>query len=256
MRAFDLLHRELDAWSDDEALAAFWWRDDDLCIPTDKLDPLLRTAAALEAEPLLAVVPKWATDDLPRLLSGESARVAVHGWAHVNHETAQAKKAEFGPARPVASLVADAVAGRDKLAALFGDQLTACFVPPWNRVAPELIPALSGVGFSALSTYGTAGSDTRDLGLSWINTHVDVIDWRGDRRFIGSNAMARCIVNQLSHRRQETTSTVEPLGLLTHHLEMTSEDWFRFKEICQMLMTHPAVRMLGSRDLFERRRDA
>ena len=251
MRALDLLHLELDAWSGEGFFADLWWRDDDLGAPTPDLDPLLRTAGALGTEPLLAVVPKWASPDLPRRLAGEPARVAVHGWAHVDHEAGRAKKAEFGAARPIADLVTDVIAGHAKLADLFGDELVACFVPPWNRMAPELARTLPDIGFQALSSFGSHHNDNDNRGLVWVNTHVDVIDWHGDRRFIGTDAMARTITAELVRRRCAASSIVEPIGLLTHHLEMTTEDWSEFETVCATVMTHPAAKMLTSRDLFE-----
>lgn len=255
MLALDLLRHELDAWGDQGLVAGFWWRDDDLGSPTPALDPLLRTATALEMEPLLAVVPTWATPDLPRRLAGEPARVAVHGWAHVNHEAGPLKKAEFGGARPLADLLADAVNGLDRLTDMFGDGLVPCFIPPWNRVAPELAGALAATGFQALSTFGDRPRDGNGNDVDWINTHVDVIDWRGDRRFAGPDVMARDITSRLVQRRHGETSSSEPIGLLSHHLEMVCEDWRGFENVCVILVTHPAARMLTSRDLFKRRRE-
>jgi hypothetical protein len=253
MRALDRLNHELDAWEDDTRVAGFWWRDDDLGVPRPELDPLLRTAATLGIEPLLAVVPRWATPDLPRYLVGAPARVAVHGWAHVDHEAGRAKKAEFGGARPITDLVADARSGREKLMELFGDALVACFVPPWNRMTPEMVRTLPGIGFRALSIHGRRPANACNHGLSWVNTHVDVIDWRGDRRFVGADVMATNITAELVERRRGPTSTGEPVGLLTHHLAMTAADWREFETVCAMLVTHPAAKMLTSRDLFERR---
>ena len=251
MRAQDLLDNELAAWEADGLEAGIWWRDDDLGAPTRELDPLLAVATTLNMEPLLAVVPKWATPDLPRCLASAPARVAVHGWAHVDHEAGRAKKAEFGAARPIAALVTDAIAGRDTLMELLDDKLIACFVPPWNRLAPQMAQTLPTLGYSSLSTYGRRHGGVDLPGLSWVNTHVDVIDWRGDRRFIGPDTMARDIVAELVWRRRRAVPIGEPIGLLTHHLEMTTDDWREFEAVCASLVTHPAAKMLTSRDLFE-----
>ena len=255
MDALDLLHQELDAWEAAGHAASFWWRDDDLGHPTPELDPLLRTAAALGAEPLLAVVPKWATPDLPRRLAGEPAWVAVHGWAHLDHEAGQAKKSEFGATRPVTDLMNDAKAGREKLGELFGDTLVPCFVPPWNRMVPELAETLTDIGFTAISAFGKHRIPLDSDSLAWINTHIDVIDWKGSRHFIGGEAMARIITVDLAQRRLENAWSLEPIGLLSHHLGMTIDDWRGFESICRIMVTHSAARMLSSEDLFERRRD-
>ena len=243
------LRRELDAWADAGRTAEFWWRDDDLGSPTARLDPLLRTAAALGAEPLLAIVPHWATADLPSRLAGAPARVAVHGWAHVDHQSGRGKKAEFGDARPLEALLSDAIRGRERLEDLFDLALLPCFVPPWNRITPDLIDILPRAGYRALSGFGAGPTTARNL--VWINTHVDVIDWRGDRRFIGTGALARTVTRDLSLRREEQLGT-QPIGLLTHHLEMNDADWNGFRDVCDILVTHPAARMVSSGRLFER----
>jgi hypothetical protein len=250
------LVRELDSWAATGIVAEFWWRDDDLEKPTPNLDRLLHIALATRTEPLLAVVPSKATADLPDRLAGAPARVAVHGWAHVDHQSGHGKKAEFGDARPLDLLVRDAARGRERLEDLFGGALLPCFVPPWNRMAPALADALPGVGYQSLSAFGAranpeAASET-DLGkIVRINTHVDAIDWRGDRRFIGADALADAVARELVRRRRDGDDG-ETLGLLTHHLEMTAVDWAGFETVCDVLVTHPAARMVSSSALFEK----
>lgn len=247
-----LLRNELDAWDKAGKQARFWWRDDDLGDPTARLDPLLDVAAALDIEPLLAVVPNWATPRLPKALEGHRARVAVHGWAHIDHQRGAGKKAEFGDARPIAILAEEARVGRARLMDLFGEALLACFVPPWNRMAPDLAEVLPGAGYRAVSVFGARPAAVTRQGLLWVNTHVDVIDWRGDRRFIGAGAIAETIILELRRRRAESDGDDEPIGLLTHHLEMQPDDWKDFSALCDILVTHPAARMLSSSALFRK----
>jgi len=249
-RAFLLC--ELDAWSEAGGHARFWWRDDDLGEPTPQLDPLLRVAANLEIEPMLAVVPRWASPNLPKILQGFPARVAVHGWAHVDHQQGAGKKTEFGDARPVEILAEEARAGRERLVDLFGDDLLACFVPPWNRMVADLAKALPAVGYHAVSVFGSRPATEAVPGLNWVNTHVDVIDWRGNRRFIGSDTLAETVTRELHRRRTASDENREPIGLLTHHLEMDPDDWEDFRGVCDILVTHPAARMLSSSALFRK----
>ena len=68
MGALDHLYRELSAWGEKDLLAGFWWRDDDLGTPTTELDLLLGCAGRLEVEPVLAVVPIWASSTLITLI--------------------------------------------------------------------------------------------------------------------------------------------------------------------------------------------
>lgn len=248
----NLLSRELDTWGEAGRRARFWWRDDDLGDPTSRLAPLLRVAASIGTEPLLAVVPSWATAELPKTLAGFPARVAVHGWAHLDHQGGNGKRAEFGDARPVEALGQDARAGRERLADLFGDDLIACFVPPWNRMVPSLTRTLPEAGYRAVSAFGSPPRASERQGVDWVNTHVDVINWRGDRRFIGVDAAADLITRELARRRCAKDREDEAIGLLTHHLEMTPDDWTGFHRLCDILLTHPAARVLSSSALFEK----
>ena len=57
---------------------------------------------------------------------------------------------------------------------------------PWNRIAPEISRRLPKIGLPGLSTF------------TWMNfprahqvqTHLDIIRWKKDRRFIGWNSAA------------------------------------------------------------------
>jgi hypothetical protein len=253
MTGRDDLEIELAEWQAAGLEAGIWWRDDDLGAPSPGLDRLLRAAMDLSMAPLLAVVPKWATSDLPNRLAGHSVQIAVHGWAHVDHEAGRGKKSEFGSARPTADLLADVSAGMERLVDLFSDDPAFCFVPPWNRMIPELAHLLPSLGIRGLSLFGRHPNRNQVPKLDQINTHVDVINWRGDRRFIGADAMAKAIAVELAGRRLERVGTDEPIGLLTHHLEMVADDWRGFETVGDVLVTHPAARMLRSHDLFGRR---
>ena len=37
---------------------------------------------------------------------------------------------------------------------LFGGRALSVMVPPWNRIAPALVPTLPEIGFRGLSTFG------------------------------------------------------------------------------------------------------
>ena len=252
MIGMDALAQELDKWRARGRVATLWWRDDDLGVPTGKLDPLLATAGDLDLVPMLAVVPAWASPELPERLAGQSARIAVHGLNHVDHEAGRGEKSEFGMARPRAERVRDIAEAKQRLADVFGPDLIACFVPPWNRFAPDLVPILPELGFCGLSSFAPRRAEMPAPGLVQVNTHIDLIDWRGDRGFIGANAMAVALATQLRGRRTKSSGGDEPIGLLSHHLEMSVSDWRGFTSVCAMLKTHGAANLLDPRDLFGR----
>jgi len=237
---------ELDRWSAAGLTVRAWWRDDDLSAPGPELDRLLGHARVLAAVPLLAVIPAGAGAALAGRLDGEPVAIGVHGWSHANHER-QGRKAEFGPSRPLDRARSDLARARARIRDLFGPRAASILVPPWNRIRPDLVGELPGLGFDLLSTHGLQPAPGPVAGLVQVNTHLDVIAWRGDRRFIGTDAMARELAGRLAVRR--TAGQVEPVGLLTHHLVMSQSDWSGFASVCTALMAHPAVRMIDSREL-------
>jgi hypothetical protein len=62
-------------------------------------------------------------------------------------------------------------------------------------------------------------------GLLQCNAHVDVVDWRRNRAFIGDEAAVDRLVAHLRARRDGGADPDEPTGLLTHHLDMTEGAW-------------------------------
>ncbi len=236
------LDTELDAWRASGMRATFWWRDDDATRPGPRLDQLLDCAGA---HPLsLAVIPAQATSDLAsRLRSAPNVTVLQHGYAHANHAPPQEKKAEFGPHRDTTSMSAELAAGRTRLKKLFGDQFRPIFVPPWNRFAEGLPAELHAMQFSGLSAFGTRD---RDTALPRMNCHVDIIDWRGGRRFLGTETVLRGFVDHLKARRQGAVDSKEPTGLLTHHRDHDAACWQFINDLLDMIKKHPTATWISS----------
>jgi hypothetical protein len=240
--AWQRLAAELDRWGPGEA--TLWWRDDDAALPTPALDRLL----ALGPQPLaLAVIPGQASALLPERLAGRPVDVLQHGFAHVNHEPAGEKKAELGSARPAATVLGELARGRQRLERLFGRRALPVLVPPWNRIAEALVDRLPGLGYAGLSTYGPRPAAP---GLHRVNTHVDIIDWRGGRAFIGAAAALDLTLAHLSARRTGRADRREPTGILTHHLVMAEAGFAFLGELLAASARHPAVQWLGARDIF------
>ena len=226
---------ELDAIAASGRTAIFWWRDDDATEPSAALDRLLRVA---EFHPLaLAVIPDGAKTALAlHLESADNLTVLQHGFNHTNHAPVTEKKAEFGAHRPISVMLSEIDDGRARLEGLFADQFLPLFVPPWNRIARNLPAALMGRGYRGVSCFGRR---PRDAARYLINCHVDPIDWRGNRGFVGvENALER-LIDQLADGR--TGAPPEPLGLLTHHRDHDAGGWRFIEDLLAATRDHPAV---------------
>jgi hypothetical protein len=163
----------------------------------------------------------------------------VHGWAHRSHAPEGQKKAEFGAHRPMAEIEADASNGLQRLQDLFGEALFPVFVPPWNRIDAQVIAALADLGYRAVSTYLPRKTRYAAPGLLQINTHLDPINWRGDRSLVDPDALIAQITKQLQDRRNGVTDNTEPYGILTHHLVHDRAIWDFTGSLLKRLLAGP-----------------
>jgi len=192
-----------------------WLRDDDAIEPTTQLNRLLDLVDRFAIPLTLAVIPAHADDALAaRLATSKQVTVAVHGWSHQNHASEKEKKQELGLHRSVSDVVAELEIGFNALRRRHGEQFVPLLVPPWNRIDDAIIQALPSIGFQALSTYGTQSADA----IAVMNTHVDVIDWKGTRG-------GRSVSDLVSEMVTLIESTHQPIGILTHHLVHDENVW-------------------------------
>lgn len=233
------LKAELDRWAEVGRIASFWWRDDDAVAPTQALESLLALSERHQVPLALAVIPQGAETGLADRLARSAAPVTVlqHGFAHRNHAPSGEKSAELGDHRAVAAVAAELADGRDRLAALFADRFFPAMVPPWNRIGAGVEAALPDLGFSGLSTFGPRPA----AGLGYLNTHIDIVDWRGNRGFAGEEACLGAAIGHLSARRTGRCDPDEPTGLLTHHLVHDAACWQFIDRFLAELQGHPAA---------------
>lgn len=217
----------------------FWWRDDDAVGDTPALDRLLRLAGRYGAGIGLAIIPGNLQASLaPRLADESSAFALVHGWSHANHAPPETKKAEFGAHRPVEAMAAEAQRALQVAQDRLGPKLLPVFVPPWNRIAGELIPHLPHLGLSGLSTFTDRNVAFPASGLLQINTHVDPIDWHGTRSALEPDQVIAGFAEAIERRISGKTDSVEPIGFLTHHLVHDEVIWM----LSERLIAHLAGR--------------
>ncbi len=236
------LSAELDAWTAAGRIATFWWRDDDATRSGERLSRLLQIA---QGTPLtLAVIPAAARDDLVVALDGHRsaggcARAVQHGFAHVNHAPAGDKKAEYGPHRRAEVMLAELAEGRERLQSMFADMFQPIMTPPWNRIDPTLVPRLGEAGLTALSAFGARPAGH---GPGTVNVHVDLIDWRRTRGFVGEAAALGAVADHLAARRMGVVDADEPTGLLTHHRDHDEACWLFAERLVAAINGHPAGR--------------
>jgi hypothetical protein len=221
-----------------------WWRDDDAGRDCAALARLIDLAELCGAPLALAVVPAWLDADAQgRIAASAQATVLQHGFAHVDHAPAGAKKIELG-GRDGAIVLAELARGREILSDAFGATFLAVLAPPWNRLDAVLIEQLASCGFVGLSTFGRRAVAEVALGLIQVNTHLDPVDWHGSRLFVGEAAALGRLCAVLDPE--------EPIGILSHHLAMDEGGWRFLEELLGLLGRHPGARLCAAPALFER----
>jgi peptidoglycan/xylan/chitin deacetylase (PgdA/CDA1 family) len=224
----DVLSRALDRRAAAGQPVQFWMRDDDAVVPSSALDQLLKVTGDLQIPLTLAVIPKFAGPELAeRLLPERNVTVAVHGWAHVNHAGLGEKKQELGAHRPLSTVIDDLRRGFDRLRHLFPNHFSPVLVPPWNRIAPAMISALPTVGFQAVSIFGPETV----VALPMMNTHVDLMDWRGTRGGRTSDTLLADLAAAVNRGG--------PVGFLTHHLVQDTQAWGFIELLFALTANHP-----------------
>ncbi|MQW85579.1 polysaccharide deacetylase family protein [Sinorhizobium saheli] len=231
----------------------FWLRDDDAIEPTGALNRLLELTERFSVPATLAVIPAHTDERLSdRLRARGDIEVAVHGWSHQSHAPAGEKNQELGAHRPREAVVEELRSGFVRLAGLYPAHFVPLLVPPWNRIEPNFIGELPTIGFRALSVFGPEASGKnaalfRRAEIKVINTHVDVMDWRGTR---GCRDHAAIVADTV--RRIDQLGEGGTVGILTHHLVHDESVWAFLSTLFEFTAAHPACRWRKVVDLIDR----
>lgn len=241
---------ELDLWQTLGLSARFWLRDDDAVAQSPALERLARLSARFDAPVLLAVIPMLAEPELAAFQrSAPYLRPCQHGAWHRSHSPAGRKKAEFGAGRGIGTALDEIAAGKARLEALFGPAALPVFVPPWNRIDPEIAARLPALGFAGLSCF-RGYSPSAGGGPALANTHLDIIDWHGGRIGRGVAALATEMAGHLAGHREAATAPDAVFGLLLHHRDHDETAWSGLAALLELIASHAASRMIDPRRLF------
>jgi hypothetical protein len=248
MTGWAIFDEEVARWRAASREVELWWRDDDAVDDGPELERLLALQRRREAPLALAVVPANATTRLADRIATQGAiDVLQHGYSHDNHASPNEKKMELGLHRPTKLVLGELGTGWLALERLFGERALAVLVPPWNRIAPALIPTLPEIGFAGMSAFGNRVRAEPVQGLREVNTHVDLIDWKGGRGFVGEQAAVDILVKAIGAARQ---AGGEPVGILSHHLAMDERAWDFLDLLLVRVTMTPGVIMCPARGLF------
>jgi hypothetical protein len=147
----------------------------------------------------------------------------------------------------------DIAAGWKRLDDAFGPRALPVFVPPWNRMAPDLAQRLPAIGMLGLSTFGRAREAAAIAEVIQRNADWDPMDWRGHRGLKPRALLIDQLCDLIEQRPGHGETGGLPIGLLTHHL--AHDGWVHefLSELIARLAQSSAVRFLPADRVFRAR---
>ena len=226
----------------------FWWRDDDAVADSEALQQMLQLAKTYDVAVHLAVIPNLLENSLNIIKHPDNqpfSYVLQHGVEHKNFALPEQRKIELGGSQNLQTLQQNLSAGQRLLQATFTDQYLSILVPPWNRIAEELIPYLDSIAYQRLSVLGKNKLAETELHL---NVHIDIINWR-ERQFAGEAFILSKITEHLRHKRLSGNNG-KPCGLMTHHLDHDADCWVFLDNFFSFCQSHSKVQWIAGNRLF------
>ncbi|EPJ49597.1 MAG: hypothetical protein OFPI_24180 [Osedax symbiont Rs2] len=245
MSSWQALSEEINLW---QRSVQFWWRDDDAIADSKALQQMLQLAKSYQIAVHLAVIPNLLESSLYVIQHPDNlpfCYVLQHGVEHRNFAVAQQRKIELGGSQDLVALQQKLSDGQHLLQQTFVDQYLSILVPPWNRIAAELIPTLDNIGYKKLSVLGKTKLAETELHL---NVHIDIINWR-ERQFAGETLILSKITEHLRHQRL-SGNYAKPCGLMTHHLDHDADCWLFLDKFFSFCSSHSKVQWVAGSRLY------
>ena len=224
-------------------------------MPAPALDRLLELHRRRRCRSPLAVVPARATPALAERLAHEpGVDVLQHGYAHVNHAPPGDKKIELGPHRPAMIVLGELGTGWLALERLFGNRRCRCMVPPWNRIAPGLVPDLAGDRLQRpVDLRIRAPRPTRFADCSGQHPcRPDRLEGRAASSAKRRRWARSC--RRSAHARTVPRTSRSASSVII--LRWTSRAWDFLKSLWERMSSMPGSEIRPAHDLFARRREA
>lgn len=116
---------------------------------------------------ILGIIPKTIDKELVDFLNNEKKdntyrfNIVQHGWSHRNYNKDIKNKYEFGPLRPYQQQKKDIKEGYARMKALFGENFTPAFVPPYHGYDNNTIEIINELGIPLFSAGEKTGTKTK-----------------------------------------------------------------------------------------------
>ena len=222
------LSDELKKWEGINRTPIFWLRDDDITKGNSNIFRLINLCESNDTSLYLAAIPAEIDLKLVNKIKDYSkVYFFQHGYTHRNHSPGKISKSEFSSIREIDTMNSEIQKGFKILSDCCGEKFLPVFVPPWNRMTEKLFPFLPKLGLKAYSGKKTSFTKIKEIFIR--DAHVDIINWKNNRKFIGEIIAIKEIVNQLVSTRKNQSVTTMPTCILTHHKVM-GDDSFLFLE--------------------------
>lgn len=212
---------EFTKWDGLKTKPFIWFRDDDVSKVTPAFERIVTLFATHQIDLYAAAIPGLITENSLKDLSRDYPNVTFlqHGYDHSNHALKGEKKIELGGTWALDKAQQSLLDGKAKLEDLFDERFKPIMVPPWNRIDNDFL-VFTTSAYEAVSLYQNPAPDAA---LKHINCQIDLIDWKNQKSFIGTEAALNHLILELQKRRLGIIALDQPIGILLHHLDHTTE---------------------------------
>ena len=202
-----------------------WWRDDDSFEVNDNFKKLIEFHKRVKLNVYLSVIPSKINKQFIEFVNNiDGIFVFLHGYAHINHSNDIAILNEYPESRDIDQVSHEISESVKILNTNFPSKYLPVFVPPWEHYSNKLLTILPNYGINIISLSGHV--EELPKWLLDLNTHITFHTYKNINpdRYIANhkNLLSLCkefITAAKNHRFKDR------IGFMTHHKDMTSEDW-------------------------------